>query len=53
MQLEAVASALGALLPDVNFMGGSATVLLVEASAHSGVRHTGGVDLIGFGSIFT
>ena len=34
MQLEAVASALGDLLPHVTFVGGCTTVLLVDESAH-------------------
>lgn len=46
MQLEAVASALGDLLPHVTFVGGSTTVLLVDASAHFGVRKTDDVDVI-------
>lgn len=46
MQLEAVASALGDLLPHVTFVGGSTTVLLVDAAAHHGVRKTDDVDVI-------
>jgi len=46
MQLEAVASALGELLPQVTFVGGCTTVLLVDESAHFGVRKTDDVDLI-------
>ena len=46
MQLEAVASALGKLLPHVTFVGGSTTVLLVDESAHFGVRTTDDVDVI-------
>jgi len=46
MQLEAVASALGNLLPHVTFVGGSTTVLLVDEAAHHGVRKTDDVDVI-------
>jgi predicted nucleotidyltransferase len=46
MQLVAVASALGDLLPHVTFVGGSTTVLLVDAAAHHGVRKTDDVDVI-------
>lgn len=46
MQLEAIASALGVLLPQVTFVGGSTTVLLVDESAHFGVRKTDDVDVI-------
>jgi len=46
MQLEAVASALGDLLPKVTFVGGSTTVLLVDEAAHFGVRMTDDVDVI-------
>jgi len=46
MQLEAVASALGELLPHVTFVGGSTTVLLVDEAGHSGVRKTDDVDVI-------
>lgn len=46
MQLEAVASALGDLLPHVTFVGGSTTVLLVDESAHYGIRKTDDVDVI-------
>lgn len=46
MQLEAVAAALGDLLPGVTFVGGSTTVLLVDESAHFGVRKTDDVDVI-------
>lgn len=46
MQLEAVASALGALLPHVTFVGGSTTVLLVDEAAYHGVRKTDDVDVI-------
>lgn len=46
MQLEAVASALGDLLPQVTFVGGSTTVLLVDEAAHHGVRKTDDVDVI-------
>ncbi|MFO7529538.1 MAG: nucleotidyl transferase AbiEii/AbiGii toxin family protein [Marinobacter sp.] len=46
MQLEAVAEALGDLLPKVTFVGGSTTVLLVDEAAHYGVRKTDDVDVI-------
>lgn len=46
MQLEAIASALGDLLPHVTFVGGSTTVLMVDESAHYGVRKTDDVDVI-------
>jgi len=46
MQLEAIASALGDLLPHVTFVGGSTTVLLVDEAAHYGVRKTDDVDVI-------
>lgn len=46
MQLEAVASALGELLPQVTFVGGSTTMLLVDEAAHFGVRKTEDVDVI-------
>lgn len=46
MQLEAIASALSDLLPLVTFVGGSTTVLLVDESAHYGVRKTDDVDVI-------
>lgn len=46
MQLEAVASALGNLLPHVTFVGGSTTVLLVDEAAHHGIRKTDDVDVI-------
>lgn len=46
MQLEAVASALGDLLPHVTFVGGSTTVLLVDEAAHHGIRKTDDVDVI-------
>ena len=46
MQLEAVASALGELLPQVTFVGGSTTALLVDEAAHHGVRKTDDVDVI-------
>lgn len=45
-QLDAVALALGDLLPNVTFVGGSTTVLLVDESAHFGVRRTEDVDVI-------
>ncbi len=46
MQLEAIASALGDLLPRVVFVGGSTTVLLVDEAAHHGIRKTDDVDVI-------
>lgn len=46
LQLEAVAAALGDLLPHVTFVGGSTTVLLVDAAAQHGVRKTDDVDVI-------
>lgn len=46
MQLEAVALALGDLLPQVTFVGGSTTLLLVDEPAHFGVRQTDDVDVI-------
>jgi hypothetical protein len=46
MQLEAVAAALGDLLPHVTFVGGSTTVLLVDEAAHHGIRKTDDVDVI-------
>lgn len=46
IQLEAVASALGDLLPKVTFVGGGATILLVDEAAHFGVRKTDDVDVI-------
>lgn len=46
IQLEAIASALGDLLPQVTFVGGSTTVLLVDESAHFGIRKTDDVDVI-------
>lgn len=46
IQLEAVAAALGELLPHVTFVGGSTTVLLVDEAAHFGVRKTDDVDVI-------
>lgn len=46
MQLEAVAASLGELLPNVTFVGGSTTVLLVDESAHFGIRKTEDVDVI-------
>ena len=45
-QLEAVSSALGELLPQVTFVGGSTTVLLVDEAAHHGIRKTNDVDVI-------
>ena len=46
MRLETVASSLGGLLPEVTFVGGSTTILLVDESAHFGVRKTDDVDVI-------
>ncbi len=46
LQLEKVASALGELLPQVTFVGGCTTLLLVDESAHFGVRKTEDVDVI-------
>lgn len=46
MQLEGVALALGDLLPQLTFVGGSTTALLVDESAHFGVRKTDDVDAI-------
>jgi hypothetical protein len=46
MQLEAVASGLRELLPQVTFVGGSTTALLVDEAAHHGVRKTDDVDVI-------
>ena len=46
MQLETVASALGDLLPEVIFVGGCTTVLLVDEVAHFGIRKTEDVDVI-------
>ena len=41
-----VAHALGDLLPEVTFVGGCTTVLLVDRAAYSGVRQTKDVDVI-------
>ncbi len=46
LQLEIVASALGDLLTDVTFVGGSTTIFLVDEAAHFGVRQTEDVDVI-------
>ena len=46
IQLEVVALALGELLPQVTFVGGSTTVLLVDKAAHFGIRRTDDVDVI-------
>ncbi len=46
IQLEAVAGALDDLLPQVTFVGGCTTVLLVDEAAHYGVRKTDDVDVI-------
>lgn len=45
-QLKAIALALGDLLPEVVFVGGCTTALLVDQSALSGVRQTMDVDVI-------
>jgi len=46
MQLEEIAAALGNLLSEVIFVGGSTTLLFVDKSAHFGVRRTEDVDVI-------
>ncbi len=45
-QLVAVAVSLGHLLPEVTFIGGCTTVLLVDESAYFGIRKTEDVDVI-------
>jgi len=45
-QLEIVATALADLLPQVTFVGGCTTALLVDEVAHFGVRKTDDVDVI-------
>lgn len=45
-QLKAVAIALGDLLPQVTFVGGCTTMLLVDEAAYSSVRQTQDVDVI-------
>ncbi|MFX4227441.1 MAG: hypothetical protein ACFHHU_06040 [Porticoccaceae bacterium] len=45
-QLATVANALGELLPQVTFVGGCTTALLVDQSAYFGVRQTKDVDVI-------
>ncbi|PVV12766.1 MAG: hypothetical protein B6D77_05115 [gamma proteobacterium symbiont of Ctena orbiculata] len=45
-QLITVAQALGDLLPHVTFVGGSTTLLLVDESAHFGIRKTDDIDVI-------
>lgn len=45
-QLITVAQALGDLLPHVTFVGGSTTLLLVDESAHFGIRKTDDIDII-------
>lgn len=45
-KLTVIAKALGDLLPQVTFVGGCTTILLVDEAAHSGVRHTEDVDII-------
>lgn len=44
--LELVAQNLGDLLPQVTFVGGSITLLLVDEAAHFGVRKTDDVDVV-------
>ena len=46
LQLEGAAQALADLLPQVTFVGGCTTALLVDAAAQFGVRHTDDVDAI-------
>ncbi|CAA0080883.1 Uncharacterised protein [Zhongshania aliphaticivorans] len=46
LQLEAAAKALGDLLPQVTFVGGSTTILLVDESARFGIRRADDVDVI-------
>ena len=46
MQLEVMAKARADLLPQVTFVGGCTTILLVDESAHFGVRKTDDVDVI-------
>jgi hypothetical protein len=45
-QLEIIATALADLLPQVTFVGGCTTALLVDEVAHFGVRKTDDVDVI-------
>jgi hypothetical protein len=45
-QLITVAKALGDLLPHVTFVGGCTTLLLVDESAHFGIRKTDDIDVI-------
>ena len=45
-QLESIALALGELLPQVTFVGGSTTALLVDEAAYFGIRKTDDVDVI-------
>jgi hypothetical protein len=45
-QLVTVAHALDDLLPNVTFVGGSTTFLLVDESAHFGIRQTDDIDVI-------
>ena len=45
-QLKTVSQALGDILPDVTFVGGCTTALLVDQSALFGVRQTDDVDVI-------
>lgn len=46
MQLEVVVASLGNLLDKVTFVGGGTTILLIDESAHFGVRKTDDVDVI-------
>lgn len=46
LQLIAIAGGLGDLLPQVTFVGGCATALLVDDVAFAGVRQTDDVDVI-------
>lgn len=46
LQLESIAIKLADLLPQVTFVGGSTTVLLVGEAAHFGIRKTDDVDVI-------
>ncbi len=45
-QLIEIARALGHLLPEVTFVGGCTTALLVDESAYFGIRQTKDVDVI-------
>lgn len=46
LHLDIVAQALGKLLPQVIFVGGCTTVLLVDEAAHFGIRKTDDVDIV-------